>query len=132
MQLQRRTFLQALDAVGAERLARAADTPEKAHRIDIHHHLFPPSYSAAIVTLGQPPSPKWTPAISLEEMDKNGISLSVLSLSPPNVIFPDNAVARRLSREVNEYGAKMVRDYPKRFGLFAVPPLQDVDASLKE
>jgi 6-methylsalicylate decarboxylase len=132
MQLQRRTFLQAIAAVGAERLVRAADTPEKPHRIDIHHHLFPPSYSAAIVTLGQPPSPKWTPATSLEEMDRSGISLSVLSLSPPNVIFPDNAVARRLSREVNDYGAKMVRDYPNRFGLFAVLPMQDVDASLKE
>ena len=119
-------------AAGADRLVRAADTPDKARRIDIHHHLFPPSYSAAIVTLGQPPSPKWTPATSLEEMDKSGISLSVLSLSPPNVIFSDNAVARRLSREVNEYGAKMVRDNPKRFGLFAVLPLEDVDASLKE
>jgi predicted TIM-barrel fold metal-dependent hydrolase len=132
MQLHRRTFLQAMAALGADRLVRAADAPEKGHRIDVHHHLFPPSYSAAIVTLGQPPSPKWTPATSLEEMDKSGISLSLLSLSPPNVIFPDNALARRLSREVNDYGAKMVRDYPNRFGLFAVLPLQDVDASLKE
>jgi 6-methylsalicylate decarboxylase len=65
-------------------------------------------------------------------MDKSGIALSVVSLSAPNVIFPDPQLNRRLAREVNEYGAKMVRDYPGRFGLFAVLPLADADASLTE
>jgi predicted TIM-barrel fold metal-dependent hydrolase len=132
MHLERRRFLSGLAGVGAASLFRATAAGEKPHRIDIHHHLFPPGYSTAIVALGQPPSPAWTPARSIEEMDKSGIAVSVLSLSPPNVIFPDPAVVRRLSREVNEYGAKMVKDYPGRFGLFAVLPLPDVDASLKE
>jgi predicted TIM-barrel fold metal-dependent hydrolase len=82
--------------------------------------------------MGQAPSPAWTPARSIEEMDKSGIAVSVLSLSPPNVVFPDPAVARRLAREVNEYGANMVKDYPGRFGLFAVLPLPDVDGCLGE
>jgi len=128
----RRTFMSGLAAAGAGTLLRAAGSAAKPHRIDIHHHLFPPSYSAAIVAQGQPPSPSWTPVRSIEEMDKSGIALSVLSLSPPNVVFPDAALNRRLAREVNEYGAKMVKDYPGRFGLFAVLPLADVEGSLHE
>src|SRR5206468_8522175 len=37
-----------------------------------------------------------------------------------------------MARRENEYGAKMVSDYKGRFGLFAVLPLPDVDASLRE
>jgi predicted TIM-barrel fold metal-dependent hydrolase len=37
-----------------------------------------------------------------------------------------------MARTCNEYGAKMVRDYPGRFGLFATLPMIDVEASLKE
>jgi hypothetical protein len=33
---------------------------------------------------------------------------------------------------MSEYGARMVADYKSRFGLFAVLPLPDIDASLKE
>lgn len=33
---------------------------------------------------------------------------------------------------MNEYGARMVTDHKGRFGLFAVLPLPDIDASLKE
>ena len=131
MHLERRHFLSSLAGAGAVSWfrGRAAEPP---HRIDIHHHLFPPSYNTAIVALGQPPSPAWTPARSIEEMDKSGIATAVVSLSPPNVIFPDAALARRIAREVNEYGAKMAQDYPRRFGLFAVLPLPDTEASLRE
>lgn len=128
MHLERRTFLGA----SAAALLRGASGAEKPHRIDIHHHLFPPTYNTAIVALGQPPSPAWTPAQSIEEMDKSGIATSVVSLSPPATVFPDAAVARRIAREANEYAAKMATDYPGRFGLFAAVPLTDTEGSLRE
>jgi 6-methylsalicylate decarboxylase len=134
MNLDRRQFVSGLAGCGAIWGAGGllgADETEP-FRIDIHHHLFPPQYSEAIVKLGQPPSPAWTPATSIEEMDKSGIAVAILSLSPPNVIFPDAEMARRLARYVNEYAAQMREAYSGRFGLFAVLPLTDVDQSLKE
>ena len=37
-----------------------------------------------------------------------------------------------MARDLNDYGARMVSDHKGRFGLFAVLPLPDVEASLKE
>src|ERR1044071_4275694 len=44
-----------------------------------------------------------------------------------NAAYPAAAMesVKRLARESNEYGAKMVSDYPKRFGLFASLPMPD-------
>src|SRR5205807_3303205 len=74
----------------------------------------------------------WTPEKSIEEMDQGGVAASVISISDPGVWFGDNAVARSLARECNEYGTKVVKDYPGRFGQFAVLPLPDVEGSLRE
>jgi predicted TIM-barrel fold metal-dependent hydrolase len=47
--------------------------------------------------------------------------------------FPkERQEAISLARDMNEYGARMVADYKSRFGLFAILPLPDIDASLKE
>jgi hypothetical protein len=60
------------------------------------------------------------------------VATSIISISDPGVHFGDNMAARALARECNEAGARVVRDYPGRFGLFAVLPLPDVDGSMKE
>jgi predicted TIM-barrel fold metal-dependent hydrolase len=46
--------------------------------------------------------------------------------------FGDLAVTRRVARACNDYGARLVQDYPNRFGLFAAMPLPDVEGTLKE
>jgi len=103
-----------------------------AHRIDVHHHIVPPSYLAEIASrrIGAPA--QWTPELSIEDMDKSGIAKSVLSLIQPGVWFGDVDEARRLAREANDYGAGVARDFPGRFGLFATIPLPDAEGSLKE
>jgi predicted TIM-barrel fold metal-dependent hydrolase len=100
-------------------------------RIDVHHHLFPPAYRTAIGNLaaGQP---NWSPAQSVEEMDKGGIATSLLSISSPGVWFGDVEQGRRLARIVNDYGAMTARDHSGRFGLFAALPLPDIEGSLRE
>jgi 6-methylsalicylate decarboxylase len=105
----------------------------KPQRIDVHHHYIPPFHGEFIASRrdrGRPP--QWSVAMSLEEMDKNGIATAVTSLAQPGVWFGDVAEGRRLARECNEWGAQMVRDHPGRFGLFAAIPLPDAEGSLRE
>jgi predicted TIM-barrel fold metal-dependent hydrolase len=105
--------------------------------IDIHHHILPPAYLSAVGDrlghqglFGSPP--EWSPAISLEAMDRNGIRTAITSVSAPGVGFGDAHEACRIARAANDYAAEMKRDFPGRFGLFASLTLPDVDTSLKE
>ena len=124
----RREFLAGIATLAGGSLAKGAPTP---HRIDVHHHLFPPAYRAAIGNLAAA-QPNWSPAQSIEEMDKGGIATSLLSISSPGVWLGDAEQARRLARIVNDYGAMTGKDHPGRFGLFAALPLPDIDGSLRE
>src|SRR5262249_61606207 len=85
----RRKFLAAGVAalgVGAipaiSRMAPAnAQVPAAKTRIDVHHHFVPPFHVDAMMAPGRRATPpaKWSPASSLEEMDKSGIATAILS-----------------------------------------------------
>ncbi len=74
----------------------------------------------------------WTPAQSLEAMDRHGIATAIVSISTPGVWWGDDAAARALARACNEYAAGLAREHPGRYGFFAALPLPDVDAALAE
>jgi len=141
--LDRRSFLtSALASLGfaatvsADSLAAfaQASAPARPRRIDIHHHFAPPAWVAEVKgrPLLQTANTTWTPAKSIEDMDRGGVDAAVVSITNPGLWFGDAAVTRRLARACNEYGAKLVQEHPTRFGLFAAMPLPDVDATLKE
>jgi len=119
-----------------------AQTPIAAKRslIDVHHHIVPPFYLSEnrdrIVAAGggriNPAYLSWTPEQSLAAMDKHGVATAVLSLSTAAYWFGDREAAVRTARRVNEYAADLVRSHPGRFGFFAIIPLPDTEASLRE
>jgi predicted TIM-barrel fold metal-dependent hydrolase len=113
---------------------QGAATPARMFRIDTHAHFtIPKMYDLATAHGVQQATLKdWSPAKMLAEMEEGGVATSLISISDPGVNFGDNAAARTLARECNEAGAKVVRDSPGRFGLFAVLPLPDVDGALRE
>ena len=143
----RREFLTAAAAFGLASVASASEliaqnaasrTPRPL--IDVHHHVIPPFYLAEnrdrIVAAGggrmNPAYMHWTPEQALAAMDKNGVEIAVLSLSVSAYWFGDAQAAARTARRVNEYAADLVRSHPGRFGLFAIIPLPDTEASLRE
>src|SRR4029453_7217047 len=97
--LARREFLAGVAALGASGLAsrhpaEAQMATAKPHRIDVHHHHTPPPYLVAIT-----------------------------AITAPALRFLDDAGARKLARECNDYSAKLVADSRGRFGMFAVMPM---------
>lgn len=104
------------------------------HRIDVHHHPSPPSYLAArtdnrnvAAQLG------WSVAKSIEDMERGGVAVSMLSLPYSRHIFSGPAEEdRRLVREWNDFMAGIARDHPGRFGVFASLPILDIEATLRE
>ncbi len=75
---------------------------------------------------------KWSVQASLEEMDKSGTATAMISPPPPGITFGDEAFRRKLARDINEAGAKIVSDRPTRFRLMASLPFADIEGSLAE
>ncbi len=116
----------------------AEGATEARRRVDVHHHFVPQVWArelrASIAETARNPALlfDWTPARSLEELDRSGTASAVLSLTNPGLGPASLPDARRLARACNEYAADLIRDHPGRFGAFAILPLHDIDASLDE
>jgi len=106
----------------------------KPHRIDVHCHVVPPSWLAAMDVIGRKDYPlsHWSVQKLLDDMDKGGVATAVTSPTTPQVTPLGKSVAVRVARESNEYSKKMATDHPGRFGVFAMLPLPHIDESLKE
>jgi predicted TIM-barrel fold metal-dependent hydrolase len=109
-------------------------------RLDVHHHFASPRYKMMLREAkrqGWETFQPYDPNQDIEAMDKGGLGTAFLSVSTPGLWASDDFAKERdraiaLARDMNDYGARLSRDYRGRFGLFAALPLPDIDASLKE
>lgn len=128
----RREFLRTAAVVGASAIIPAASVTAQNRggvsfgtgRIDVHHHR---------IAGNQVRGRTWSPEIALEQMDKYGIATAITSVSAgaPR-LYDGTEKSNTFARETNDFGAKMVQNHPRRFGLFVALPLGDLNASLKE
>jgi 6-methylsalicylate decarboxylase len=107
-------------------------------RIDVHHHMLPPEYARLTrdrilqITSGDPTVLNWTPEVTFAQMEQYGVASAILSLPVPGTWHQGQDNSRKLARIANEYGARLSKDHPGKFGVFAAIPLPDVEGSLKE
>lgn len=78
-----------------------------------------------------------TPAMTdvtkrLEDMDRAGIDVEVISLSTPNVFFTDAEHQPAVARMINDSYAELIATHPKRFKGFASIPMDAPEAALAE
>jgi aminocarboxymuconate-semialdehyde decarboxylase len=126
-----------------------------AMKIDLHTHYYPPRYFEMIretpgdFSFGTDPAgrtiiryrgarffgitpPMTDPARRLEDMDRVGIDVEVVSLSTPNVFFADASRQPEVARMVNDAYAELAARHPKRFRAFASIPMDAPQAALGE
>lgn len=124
-------------------------------RWDLHTHYYPEAFFRLIeevggaFSFGTDPTgrtiiryrgsrffgitpPMTDPARRLEDMDRVGIDVEVLSLSTPNVYFAPPARQAEVARLVNDAYADLAARHPTRFKGFASIPMDDPDAALRE
>jgi 6-methylsalicylate decarboxylase len=121
-------------ALGARKSSAQSAAPAKPSRIDVHHHFSSPGFIKEITErkTGQVPLMRLTAQKSIEDMEKGGVATAILSISEPSVHFGNNDAARALARETNDFAARLMTEYPGRFGLFGTVPLPDVEGTLRE
>jgi len=78
-----------------------------------------------------------TPAMTnvaqrIEDMDRAGIDVEVVSLSTPNVFFADAAHQPAVARMINDSYAELIAQHPRRFKGFASIPMDAPDEALIE
>jgi aminocarboxymuconate-semialdehyde decarboxylase len=76
--------------------------------------------------------PMTDPDQRLEDMDRVGIDVEVLSLSTPNVFFAGESEQLEVARLVNDAYAELIARHPSRFKGFASVPMDDPEGALTE
>jgi 6-methylsalicylate decarboxylase len=95
-------------------------------RVDVHHHVVPPQYADNSMPIRIPDT-----ETQLRTMDGWKIRTAITSLTP-RVVLQNLHRLREVARTCNEFQARMVEEYPSRFGSFALLPMPDVDGALEE
>jgi aminocarboxymuconate-semialdehyde decarboxylase len=126
-----------------------------AKKLDLHTHYYPPVYfdkvrdlpsefsfdksssGQTIITYRGARFFGVTPAMTdvarrIEDMDRVGIDVEVVSLSTPNVFFADAQHQTEIARMVNDAYAELIAAHPARFKGFASIPMDNPDAALAE
>jgi aminocarboxymuconate-semialdehyde decarboxylase len=124
--------------------------------VDVHSHIFPERFLLALEREGRRhgahveehggerivwSSPRQSARIGpvfydvsarLEAMERWGIGVQALSLSPPMLYWAPPEVGRQLASTFNDEVAAICRAHPDRFVALATLPLQDVAGALAE
>ena len=124
-------------------------------RFDLHTHFYTPEFFQAVKELPSEFSFDTsstgqtiityrgarffgvTPAMTdvskrIEDMDRVGIDVEVVSLSTPNVFFTSGEHQPHVARMMNDAYAELIAKHPKRFKGFASIPMDNPDAALTE
>src|SRR5947209_7741492 len=124
-------------------------------KLDLHTHYYTPAYferierSGGDFSFGASPTgqriirykgarffgvtaPMTDVGQRLEDMDRVGIDVEVLSLSAPNVFFAEGRAQTDVARMVNDAYADLITKRPGRFLGFASIPMDDPDGALRE
>src|SRR5258708_1528236 len=124
-------------------------------KLDLHTHYYPQAFFDRIrdipsqFTFGKSPTGQTiikyqgsrffglTPPMTdvskrIEDMDRVGIDVEVLSLSTPNVFFAEGDRQAQVARLVNDSYADLIAKHPTRFKGFASIPMDDPPAALIE
>lgn len=128
---------------------------EPGRKLDLHTHYYPSIYFDKIRELrsefsfGRSPSgqtiityrgarffgvtpPMTDVALRLEDMDRVGIDVEVVSLSTPNIFFADAQHQPEIAQIINDAYAELIAKHPARFKGFASIPMDDPDAAVEE
>jgi 6-methylsalicylate decarboxylase len=106
--------------------------------VDVHYHVNTESVRRLAARSAMPDStldalPSWRPRESIEQMDRAGVALSVISTPVVPPIVPGGADAcSAFARENNDELASIVCAHTGRFGFFAYVPMPFVTETLSE
>ncbi len=119
--------------------------------VDIHSHFYPRAYLDLLRRILKNDSTPWARSVQqiqtllvlreprmvdisahIDDMDRFGVEMQVLSLSIPHAYFDDEADSVEACRIVNDSLAEVCARYPARFKGLALLPLPHADAALKE